>query len=136
MNKSRAISVQQISFNQIDATPKPIRAIPISFTEAEFRAACDQIAWKDPNFCQLHLECEQAESSRRFTKLRDSDPFLNETILAAEDKRDTLRPTLELALDNEDELDRETLPPPPQKETREMAYYRGLREEEAERHAA
>jgi len=93
---------------------------PVSFTEEEFMNACEQLAMRNPDFCALHVECEQDASSRRLLALRDSNPFVAETIdtathamreavetVAHEDDRPTLpsyddRPT---DVDDEDQVD-------------------------------
>lgn len=48
MNKSLAISVQQISF-----------------TDEEFALACDKLAWKNPEFCMSHVQHELEASTKR-----------------------------------------------------------------------
>lgn len=80
----------------------------ISFSEAEFERACELLAWRDPQFCELHLECARNSAARRFDTLRDSDPFIAETAMVAETPDvDDERPTVP---DVDEEADRPTNP--------------------------
>lgn len=47
MNKSVAIAVEQISFS-----------------DEEFRSACDKLAWKNPGFCMTHIQHELEATKR------------------------------------------------------------------------
>ncbi len=77
--RSLAIRVTPISFTEVefgevrlDTEPEikasPVRGVAdgqISFSEREFAAACDDLAWKDPAFCLRHVALLQAVRENR-----------------------------------------------------------------------
>ncbi|MFA5935991.1 MAG: hypothetical protein WC787_04025 [Patescibacteria group bacterium] len=93
------IEIQRISGDYVVGTR-------ISYNEDEFAAFCDDLAWRDPVFCERYVAIEKDEGSRRFATLRESDPFINLTAIMAEDDDDQ-RDTIEHI---DDEQYRETIP--------------------------